>query len=675
MTENASPDTPTASRLHLGAAYYPEHWPEERWPEDVRLMQEAGFTVARMGEFAWSTFEPTEGEFHFAWLDRAITLLAEAGIVSVLGTPTAAPPAWLTHAHPETLAVDEYGRRAQHGNRCHYCVNSPEYHNATRRIVGALAEHFGPNPHVIGWQIDNEFNRACYCDRCRARFQAYLAERFGSLDALNAHWTTAYWSQTYSAWEQIPIPIGYHNPGLMLAFRQFVTESYRRFQKLQIDILRSHLRPGVWITHNFMNWFDGFDHYAMSEDLDLASWDWYVSIGHHDYLSSGAAHDLVRGYKRRSFWLMETQPGRVNWKTINTGLNRGEMRAMAWHAIGHGADAVLYWQWRSALNGQEQYHGALIDQSGQPLPIYEEVQQLGRDLENAAPILAGSTPAPAEVAILNDYDSRWAIKWQRHHQDFDYVEHLLHYYHPLAVRNMPVDIISTDAPLDQYRMVIAPALHVVDDELAERLKAFVAKSRRLILTVRSGMKDDYNALLPARQPGPLAEIAGIEVEDYYALQYPIPVKGNWFTGTAQIWAERLRPLNNITTPIARYGPSNGWLNDRFAITIHMHKQGLIYYVGAYLDDKAQQAFMDRVAGQARIKSVMLTPPGVEACKRVSTEGEDIIIVINHTTEERIVTLPWAAHEHVMGLSLEEEVKMAPYGILVLTQEAEDSAGE
>jgi beta-galactosidase len=672
MTENASPETPSADRLHLGAAYYPEHWPEERWPEDIRLMQEAGFTVVRMGEFAWSTFEPAEGEFNFDWLDRAIDLLAEAGIVSVLGTPTAAPPAWLTHAHPDTLAVDEYGRHAQHGNRCHYCVNSTEYHAATRRIVTALAEHFGPNPNVIGWQIDNEFNRTCYCDHCRARFQAYLAERFGSLDELNARWTTAYWSQTYSAWEQIPIPIGNHNPGLMLAFRQFVTESYCQFQKLQIDILRPHLQPDVWITHNFMLWFDGFDHYKVSEDLDIASWDWYVGMGHVDHLTSGAAHDLVRGYKRRNFWLMETQPGRVNWKPVNTALNRGEMRTMAWHAVGHGADAVLYWQWRSALNGQEQYHGVLVDQSGQPLPIYEEVQQIGYDFENAAPILAGSKPALAEIAILNDYDSRWAIKWQCHHQDFDYVEHLLHYYRPIALRNKPVDIISTDAPFDQYRLIIAPALHIIDDELAERLKEFVANTRRLVLTLRSGVKDEYNALLPTRPPGPLAEIAGIEVEDYYALQEEIPVKGRRVSGTGRIWAERLNPLNKITTPSASYGPFNGWLDDRFAITVNMHKQGVIYYVSTYLDDRAQQSLLDMATGQLRIEPVMQTPLGVEACKRVSAEGEDIIILINHTTKEQSVTLPWPAHEHLLGLAIGGTVRMAPYGVLVLTKRPEES---
>jgi len=248
--------------LHLGAAYYPEQWPEERWPEDIRLMREARLTVVRMAEFAWSALEPARGEFRFDWLDRAVAALAEAGIASVLSTPTAGPPAWLVHEHPDILAVDESGRPVQFGNRCHYCVNSPEFHAAVSRIVAAMAEHLGTNSHVIGWQLDNEYDRVCYCDRCRALFQQYLKEKFGSLDALNERWATRYWSQTYSAWEQIPIPIGPHSPGLMLAFKQFVTESYRRSQRLQLDLLR----PGVWVTHNFMGWYDGLDYYAMTSD-------------------------------------------------------------------------------------------------------------------------------------------------------------------------------------------------------------------------------------------------------------------------------------------------------------------------------------------------------------------------------------------------------------------------
>ena len=325
---NARP--PGASRVHLGAAYYPEHWPEDRWTKDIQLMREAGLTVARLAEFAWSTLEPAEGEFHLDWLDRAISALASAGIASVLGTPTAAPPAWLVQQHPDLLAVDESGRRVQFGNRCHYCVNSPEMHAATRRIVGAMAERFGSNPHVIGWQIDNEYNRVCTCDRCQSLFQRYLAVKFGSLQALNDRWSTAYWSQTYSAWEQIPLPIGPHNPGLMLEFMRFVTASYRHFQRLQIDVLRPHLRKEVWITHNFMGWFDGLDHYEMTQDLDLAAWDWYVGTGHHDYLTTGAAHDLTRGFKRRNFWLMETQPGSINWKPVN---NDAQQRRSARHGL------------------------------------------------------------------------------------------------------------------------------------------------------------------------------------------------------------------------------------------------------------------------------------------------------------------------------------------------------
>jgi beta-galactosidase len=670
MSASEMSASPT-SRLHLGAAYYPEHWPEERWAEDIRLMREVGLTVARMGEFAWSTMEPAEGAFQLDWLERAASALAEAGIVTVLGTPTAAPPAWLVARFPDLLAVDEGGQRVQFGNRCHYCVNSSDLHAATRRIVGAMAERFGENPNVIGWQLDNEYNRVCYCDRCRRLFQEYLAEAYGSLEALNQHWTTAYWSQTYSAWEQIPIPVGPHNPGLMLAFKRFVTESYRRFQRLQLEVLRPQLRPEVWVTHNFMNWHGGYDHYRLSEDLDLASWDWYVGSGHHDYLTSGAAHDLVRGFKRRNFWLMETQPGNVNWHQVNNSLNKGEGRTMAWHAVAHGADAVLYWQWRSALGGQEQYHGTLVDQSGQPRPFYQDVWGVGREFATVSSLLAGTTPR-AEVAILNSYDSRWSIQWQPHHKDFDYVAHLLHYYKPFAARNIPVDIISADEPFDGYRLIVAPALVILDDAMAQRLRAFVERSRYLVLTARCGVKDPHNALLPARPPGPLADLAGVEVEEYYALEEPVPVIGNWFTGVATLWAERLKPLEDVmTAAIARYGPSNGWLDGQQAITVRSIRSGLVYYVGAYLDEGAQEALFKRIIETTRLKPVMDTPAGVEAAVRVTPEGNKIYIVINHTRELQTVTLPWPAHEHLSGRSLRGEIKLAAYGVTVLTPAEED----
>ena len=661
----------SATRLHLGAAYYPEHWPEERWPEDIRLMKEAALTVVRMAEFAWSTMEPMAGKFNFDWLERAVDLLAASGIASVLGTPTAAPPAWLVQESPDLLAVDENGRRVQFGNRCHYCVNSPELHAATRRLVKAMAKRFGPNPHVIGWQIDNEYNRVCYCERCQQLFQQYLQEKFGSLEALNARWTTRYWSQTYSAWEQIPIPIGYHHPGLMLEFKHFITESYRKFQRLQLDILRPHLKPGVWATHNLMNWYDGYDHYIMTEDLDLASWDWYVATGHHDYLSSGAVHDMTRGFKRRNFWLIETQPGNVNWASLNNTLNKGEARAMAWHAVAHGAEAVCYWQWRSPLGGQEQYHGTLVDQSGQPRLFYEEAQQLGREFSALSDLLAGSE-VKARVAMLNCYDSRWSIQWQRHHGDFDYVAHFNNYYRPLAARNLNVDVISADEPLDGYKLVIAPSLLILKEKRVTQMEEFVRRGGYLVLTLRTGMKDEFNALLPSRQPGPLAELAGLEVEEYYALLDPIPVKGNLFEGTSRLWAERLKILDaNLTVPAAYYGASNGWLDDQVAVAVHPYGKGMVYYVGAYLDEVSQQVLMDHILVTAGIRPIQ-TPNGVEVRTRVKDDDKEIYFVINHTRTEQTLRLPWAGHEHLTQQEINEEIKLPPYGIAVLTKSASDN---
>lgn len=664
----------TSSRLNFGAAYYPEHWPEERWPEDIRLMDEAGFSVVRMAEFAWSTMEPSAGTFNFDWLDRAINLLAKRGISSVLGTPTAAPPAWLIQSYPDLLAVDESGRRVQFGNRCHYCVNSPEFHTATQRIVEAMVKRFGKNAHVIGWQIDNEYNRVCYCERCRGLFQHYLKEKYGSLDTLNERWSTRYWSETYSAWEQIPIPIGYHNPGLMLEFKHFITASYRKFQKIQLDILHPDLNPDVWVTHNFMGWFEGFDHYEIAKDLDMVSWDWYVGTGHHDYLTSGAIHDLTRGLKRRNFWLMETQPGHVNWSLINNELNKGEARVMAWHAVAHGADAVLYWQWRSAISGQEQYHGTLIDQSGQPRPLYQEIQQIGQNFKTVSELLAGSV-VKSDVAMLNCYDSRWSIHWQRHHQDFDYVAHFNNYYRPLAARNVNVDVISADESIVDYRLVIAPALLILNEKRIEQIKEFVKQGGYLVLTLRTGMKDNFNALLPTRQPGPLAELAGVEVEDYYALQNPIPVKGRLFEGTSKQWAERLKILDlNMTIPVAYYGNSNGWLDNQPAVTVHPFGRGMVYYVGAYLDETSQQVLMDHILSTSEIKP-FITPTDIEVSKRINNKtGESIYIIINHGCTEQVVQLPWPAHEHLNQQEIEGAIKLPSFGVAILTKQTKNNIG-
>ncbi len=658
--------------MYLGAAWYPEHWPEERWPEDVRLMREAGFNVCRIAEFAWSSLEPNEGQYEFGWLERAVALLHENSMAVVLGTPTAAPPAWLTHRHPDTLAIEPSGRPAQHGNRCHVSPLNSTFQKSARRIVEQMAKRFGHDPRVIGWQLDNEYSRVDYSDAARRQFQHFLREQYGTLDALNAHWSAAYWSQTYTDWNEIPLPIGAHNPGLMLAFRHFVTRTWRDFQKLQIDAIRQNAVPEQWITSNFMGWFDAFDHYKICEDLDFATWDWYIGTGHHKYPASGVLHDLTRGFKRRNFWVMETQPGSVNWSGINNMLHKGEARCMAWSAVAHGADAILYWQWRSALGGQEQLHGSLLGADGNPRPFYTEAQQIGHDFQALGGLLDGTTPQN-EVALLHSYDARWSVNWQRHHKDFDPAGLLTDYYRPLAAHNIGLDIVSSEATLDGYKLVVAPAVTALTEIAVQSLIAYVEGGGTLVLGVRCGQKDAHNALFPALQPGPLREIAGVEVAEFYALDEPVPVQAHWKdaqTGESRIWAELLRPLTPQTEVLATFGPSNGWLDGGAAVTRHRvgANGGQVLMVGGWLDDALMASLAEWLIQETGITPTTTpTPQGIEVARRVGAEGKAVTFVINHNRHEETVALPGipAPRRDVLtGEECGESVTLPGYGVRV-----------
>jgi beta-galactosidase len=374
----------------------------------------------------------------------------------------------------------------------------------------------------------------------------------------------------------------------------------------------------------------------------------------------------VRGYKNRNFWVMETQPNQVNWAGVNNSLEPCETRALAWHAVGHGADAWLYWQWRSAYGGQEQYHGTLVDQSGQPRLFYSDVKALAADFAAASPVLIDTVPA-AQAALLYSFDSRWAIQNQRHHRDFDYVKHFNHYYRPLAIRNISTAVISPDAPLDGYKLVVAPALNVLTEHQAHALSEFARAGGHLVLTVRTGMKDDANALVPMRQPGWLREAAGAEVEDYYALLEPVPVHAEGWDGCAQIWGERLNILDfDSTHIIARYGAGQGWLRGQAAITVHNYGAGKVYFVSAYLDDAAQDALFVTILREAGLRPVLETPTGVEACLRVGMDGGEVFILINHGDAPQQVSLPWQAFSHLMG-QIVTHLTLEPYGVAVLTR--------
>jgi beta-galactosidase len=656
---------PGQNAILMGTDWYPEQWPESRWEEDLRLMEAANLKVVRLAEFAWSRMEPSEGHYDFDWLERAVSLAAKHHIVSVIGTPTAGPPAWLTQKYPDTLRVDDNGHRATHGNRAHGSVSSPRYREYCRRIAEQMAIRFGHNPNVVGWQIDNEYGYALmsYDDAARHQFQGWLQAKYKTLDNLNTHWATSYWSQTYDNWAEIPIPIGGHNPGLMLDWKRFVTYTWTSYQQNQIDAIRKQADARQFITGNFMGFFDGFDHYQITESLTFASWDDYVGSGHVDPVYNGLAHDLTRGFKQQNFWVIETQPGAVNWAPVNNFLNRGEARAMAWQAIGHGADDVNYWQWRSALNGQEEIHGVLVGPDGTPVPFYDEVSQTAHEFAQVESSFRDTIPV-SQVALLYSYDSHWAIQFQKHTEKYDDIGLLKSYYRALRHLSQSVDVVSAYAPLDGYRLVVAPSLNVLPKDLGDHLLEYVRNGGQLVLGPRSGMKDEFNALLPQRQPGYLADALGARVEQYYALEKEFPVSGTWGTGSASIWADQLKTRVPDAEPLLKYGKSNGWLDDQPAAVTRSCGKGRITYIGAILDDKLMAAAADWMVQKSGVTPVFGSlPEGVEVSRRMGG-GKQVFILINYAQDSRRVVLP-----HPMKVLLEnkqaETLELAPYGVSVL----------
>jgi len=572
----------------FGADYYPEHWPEERWPEDARLMREAGFNVVRMAEFAWVKMEPAEGRFDFGWLRRAVDILHGEGISVVLGTPTAAAPAWLMQAHPEIYRVNEQRQRATFGARQFMCVNAPEFRKASRRIVGAMAAELGAHDAVIGWQTDNEFGPLCYCDICQAGFQRWLREKYGSLDALNDAWGTIFWSQTYSDWAQIPLPwatSGGANPGLYLDYRRFMADSYVTFQREQVEILRKH-SPGRFITHNFMGFpKDVLDYYKLAEDLDFVSWDNYPQGGAPvDPVAIALSHDYTRGMKRKRFWIMEEQSGPAGWGHMCPTPKSGQIREWTRQAIAHGAEGIVYFRWRPARFGTEQYWHGILNHDGSVNRRYEEIKKIGDEIKRGD--IPDFPPDRAGAAILVDCDSRFALQAQPGNPQFSYFEHVLAYYRALYDQACPIDVIPADSDLAGYQFVVAPTLFVLKPQVARRLADFVRRGGMLVTTFRTGVKDEYNRIVNEPLPGLLREVCGVEVVEYHS---PLPDEPNWVRGLvpelpseptpARVWLDVLRPTT--AEVIAEY--VTGFGAGEPAITRNYFGDGKAIYIGTWVE--------------------------------------------------------------------------------------------
>ena len=512
----------------IGVCYYPEHWPETRWPADAAMMRDAGISVVRIGEFAWSQLEPEPGVLRLDWLERAIGVLHQAGLRVVLGTPTACPPKWLVDRRPDMLALDREGRPRGFGSRRHYCFSHPGYREESARIVEVLAEAFGAHPAVVAWQIDNEYGchdtTLSYSAAARDGFRAWCAARYGSIEALNEAWGNVFWSMELRSFAELELPnltVTEANPGHEMAFRRYASDAVVSFNRLQAEILRRRA-PGRILLHNFMGCVTAFDHYAVGGDLDAASWDSYP-LGHLDrmgaseadrqrYLCSGHPdlqsfhHDLYRACGRGRWWVMELQPGAVNWAPHNPVPAPGALRLWAQEAFAAGAEVVSFFRWRQAPFGQEQMHEALLLPDGRPNEAYEVVKALAAEIaEWQAPL----EPATAAAALVFDYESAWAWEIQPQSAGFRYLDLCLLFYGALRQLGIAVDIVPPKAEaVAGYRLVLLPGLFAEDEALAQALGA---GGQRVLLGPRTGSKTAEFRIPETLPPGAFRRLIPVTV--------------------------------------------------------------------------------------------------------------------------------------------------------------------
>jgi beta-galactosidase len=660
--------------MYIGVDYYPEHWPRERWEEDARLMKEAGFNVVRLAEFSWVLLEPEEGRFDFAWLDDAIGVLSRQGIKVVLGTPTAVMPAWVARKYPETLAMKADGTRVVWGGRKNNCFSDGTYRLLSERITRAMAEHYAKNPNVVGWQIDNEFSGTdCRCPVCRRSFQDWLRRRYGTLDEVNRAWGTHFWGLKAQTWDEIEIPDSRtgswasSNPSASLDWQRFASWLNVRFAGDQTGILR-RVCPSHFVTHNFMGLFQDMDYYDLAKGLDFVSWDNYPEFASWDkpgvrYDASLAA-DVMRGLKGRTFWIMEQTAGPVGWDVFSRDPRPGEIRSIAYQQLAHGADAQVWFRWRTVTAGREQYWHGLLGHDGKVGRRYREAAQVAHEYRGLERMLAGTAPR-SSVAFVYDYDSLWALRIQPGYSGNGYAAAIRRYYDAFFRAGVNVDMVPPSADLSGYKLVLTPELFVLPDAVAKRLVSFVEGGGVLLADTRTGVKDETNLAYPRTLPGLLAPALGIEIEEYEALaavEYPM-VSHAPLTGalTATRYADWITPKG--AEVVAGY--SDWPVKEYAAVTRHAFGKGRGWYVGTVVKE---EGFYDQLVrallNDAGIKPVVEPPEGVEVGVREGS-GKKLLFILNHTTTPKTVHVPAGKRELLTGHATGDTLDLGILGVAVL----------
>ena len=661
-----------------GGDYNPEQWPEEVWAQDVALMRRARVNLVTVGVFAWSRLEPEPGRYDFGWLDRVLDLLHDGGIRVALATPTASPPPWFSLAHPDALPVTADGVRLSHGSRDTYCPSAPAYRAAARDIAGALADRYHDHPALALWHVHNEYSATCHCDHCAAAFRRWLRERYGDLARLNEVWTTTFWSQHYSDWEQVRTPRATRylaNPTQQLDFRRFCSDELLAAFIEQRDLLRA-ASPEVPITTNYVlgAWVP-VDHARWSAEVDLVAIDHYPSqVGGGAEEQTALAADLARAWARRTDVGAEGGPGGPAWLLMESAPNliytAGRMHSkepgrMARHSLAHvarGSRGAMFFQWRAPRGGAELFHSALVPHTGPQSRVFRETVGLGQALDRLAEVDVGRVHAP--VAIGWDASCWWALQGAGLPSDrLDYADEVAAAHRALWRAGIGTDFVMPDDPLGAYPMLVLPALYLASDTFAARVRAYVAAGGHLVVSYFSGVADEHGRIRLDGYPGAFRDLLGVRVEEFHPLAdgetlaladagshlfaegAPGP-PGTASDGRAsygasgggagngrasgRLWSETVRLAG--AEPVLCYadGPPDG----EPAITRRRYGAGVAWYVSTRLDDAAYRRFLAGVAAAAGVAATCpVAPDGVEAVRRVAHD-HGWLFLFNHTRKEQ-----------------------------------------
>ena len=616
-----------------GACYYPEHWDRSEWESHAELMREAGFNTVRMADFAWKIMEPEEGRFDFSLFDDAIELLAKYGIKTILCTPTAGPPKWVVNKY-DILMRDRYGRKEGWGSRREGCANSADYRRLSVRIAEEMAKHFASNENVIAWQIDNEFgchsSTHCYCESCRRAFGGWLEKKYGTIENLNKKWGTVFWSLDFDSFDDIILPAynscepenahqWSHNPSLDLEYRRFASDSWVEYQQLQADAIRKYTdKP---LTHNFMGHFSDIDYYKLAKTLDFVAWDNYPENqwGSSDYEYVSMAHENMRGVKDKNFIIAEEESGPCGWDIMGATPEPGQLRLWVYQAIAHGCEGISYFRFKAATFGMEQYWYGILDHDGVPRRRYFEVKQTGGELVKLEKYIVGARN-DYDALIVKSYDNTWAHQIKRHSAAFGYENLLYEYYKANAHLNINTAV--SMGSYEGYKVVYMPAYNVVDEAEIEKVRRYVENGGTLVVTMRSGGRDEFNNIRTDTLPGAFREMAGVEVEEFDAPKKDTYIEG-LVSSKADIWCDVLKPVT--AKVLCTY--ANRYYKGKAAVTVNDYGKGRVYYIGANLEEDALKEIVRYISENAGIKPLDATK-GVEIVRR----GE-CTIVLNHNDTE------------------------------------------